>query len=171
MSFNFTSDNHYLQVGINHGNIQAFTEPSSVSHSEDSLNSKVCGSIDTATIRALDQALDQALAKSQRYLDIVHQGISQHSEIIGEVIKIRSLLLGIKGLKPEQWGSLGSEVVSNVFSLLHCCTIDCCEIASTPLTNTWSCDGLAACYLTLHCVYSAALMYVLRFILGAYSMS
>lgn len=78
MSFNFTSDNHYLQVGINHGNIQAFTEPSSVSHSEDSLDFKVSGSIGTAAIRALDQAL----AKSQRYLGIVHQGISQHSEII-----------------------------------------------------------------------------------------
>lgn len=63
MSFNFTSDNHYLQVGINHDNIHAFTELNSVSASEDSLNSKVSGSIDIATTRALNQAL----AKSQKY--------------------------------------------------------------------------------------------------------
>jgi hypothetical protein len=89
----------------------------------------VGGSIDAATRRALDQAL----VNVQKYLDIVQRDISLHSRIIGMMAQMGSLLLNIKELKPEQWGSLGSEVVSNVFSLLYCCTIDCRELSSTPL--------------------------------------
>lgn len=132
MSIEFTSNNHYLQVGTNHGNIHVFTEPRSASHSEDTLDSKVGGSIDAATRRALDKALVNA----QKYLDIVQRDISLHSRVIGMMAQMGSLLLNIKELKPEQWGSLGSEVVSNVFSLLYCCTIDCRELSSTPLTNS-----------------------------------
>jgi hypothetical protein len=38
MSIEFTSNNHYLQVGTNRGNIHVFTEPRSASHSEDTLH-------------------------------------------------------------------------------------------------------------------------------------
>ncbi|KAJ5414883.1 hypothetical protein N7509_000217 [Penicillium cosmopolitanum] len=167
MSIEFTSNNHYLQVGTNHGNINVFTEPRSAGHSEDTLDSKVGGSIDAATRRALDQAL----VNIQRYLDIAQRDVSLHSRIIGMMAHIGSLLLNIKELKPEQWGSLGSEVVSNVFSLLYCCTIDCRELFSTPLTSSPSYDGLTACHLALQCVYGAALMYVSGFSFGAYSIS
>lgn len=163
----FTSNNHYLQVGTNHGNIHVFTEPRSASHSEHTLHSKVSGSIDAATIRALDQAL----VNFHRYLGIVQRDISLHSRIMSMMTHIGSLLLSIKELKSEQWGSLGSEIVSNVFSLLYCCTIDCRELSSTPLTNSPFYDGLTACHLALHCVYGAALVYVSGFSFGAYSIS
>ncbi|KAJ5974794.1 hypothetical protein N7481_008501 [Penicillium waksmanii] len=128
--------------------------------------SKVGGSIDAVTRRALDQAL----VNVQRYLDIVQRDISLHSRIIGMMAQMGSLLLNIKEFKAEQWGSLGSEVVSNVFSL-YCCTIDCRELSSTPLTNSPSYDGLTACHLALQCVYGAALMYVSGFSFGSYSIS
>lgn len=154
-------------MGTNHGNIDVFTEPRSASHSEDILDFKVGDSIDTATRRALDQAL----VNVQRYLDIVQRDISLYSRIIGMMAQIGSLLLNIKELKPGEWGSLGSEVVSNVFSLLYCCTIDCCELSSTPLTSSPSYDRLTACYLALYCVYGAALIYVSGFLFSAYSIS
>ncbi|KAJ5749442.1 hypothetical protein N7533_006470 [Penicillium manginii] len=94
MSIDFTSNNGYVQVGLSHGNIYIFTEPKSVTHSEDTLVSNVRGGIDAAT----RLALDQALVKAQRCLDMVQHYVSQHPQIVGVVKRLGSHLLNLEGL-------------------------------------------------------------------------
>ncbi|KAJ5654974.1 hypothetical protein N7490_001977 [Penicillium lividum] len=151
---NFTSNNHYLQVGVNLGNIYTYAEPSSVTHSEDTTVSKVRGGVDAAT----RLALDQALVKAQRYLNMIQHDASQHTQVVRVVEQLGSLLLNLKSLQPDQWGSLDRGVISNVLSLLYCCNMECYELLSTPLAISSPCDGLIACHLALQCVYGAALM-------------
>jgi hypothetical protein len=156
MSMNFTPNNRYLQVGVNLGNIFTCAEPSSVTHSEDTTVSKVRGGIDAAT----RLALDQALVKAQRYLNMIQHDVSQHTQVVRVVEQVGSLLLNLKSLQPDQWGSLDRGVISNVLSLLYCCIMECYELLSTPLAISSPCDGLVACHLALQCVYGAGLVYV-----------
>ncbi|KAJ5938451.1 hypothetical protein N7466_001585 [Penicillium verhagenii] len=154
MSLNFTPNNRYLQVGVNLGNIFTCAEPSSVTHSEDTTVSKVRGGIDAAT----RLALYQALVKAQRYLNMIQHDVSQHTQVVRVVEQLGSLLLNLKSLQPDQWGSLDRGVISNVLSLLYCCIMECYELLSTPLVISSPCDGLVACHLALQCVYGATLM-------------
>ena len=163
---NFTSNNHYPQVGVNLGDIHTCTEPSSATHSEDTTDSKVRGGIDAAT----RLALDQALVKAQRYLNMIQHDVSQHTQVVRVVEQLGSLLLNLKSLRPDQWGSLDRGVISNVLSLLYCCIMECYELLSTPLAISSPCDGLVACHLALQCVYGATLMYVSGLLFGVYSM-
>jgi hypothetical protein len=75
MPFDSTSNNRYVQVGANHGNIYTSTEPRSVSHSQETLVSDSGNPIDAATTLALAQALSRA----QRCLDMVQNIISEHT--------------------------------------------------------------------------------------------
>lgn len=159
---NFTPNNHYLQVGVNLGNIYTCAEPSSVTHSEDTRVSRVRGGIDAAT----RLALAQALVKAQRHLDMVQHDVSQHTQVVRVVERLGSLLLNLKSLRPDQWGSLDSGVISNVLSLLYCCIMECYKLESTPLAISSPCDGLIVCHLALQCVYGAALMYVSGLLFG-----
>ncbi|KAJ5559408.1 hypothetical protein N7513_001807 [Penicillium frequentans] len=154
MPMNFTSNNHYPQVGVNLGDIHTCTEPSSATHSEDTTDSKVRGGIDAAT----RLALDQALVKAQRYLNMIQHDVSQHTQVVRVGEQLGSLLLNLKSLRPDQWGSLDRGVISNVLSLLYCCIMECYELLSTPLAISSPCDGLVACHLALQCVYGATLM-------------
>ena len=74
MSFDSTSNNRYVQVGVNHGNIYTSTEPRSVSHSQETLVSDLENPIDAATTLALAQALSRA----QRCLDMIQNRTSEH---------------------------------------------------------------------------------------------
>ncbi|CAI7613167.1 unnamed protein product [Penicillium viridicatum] len=154
MSFDFTSNNHYVQVGANHGNIYTTAEPRSVRPSQDTLTSNVGGNIDAATTLALAQALSRA----QRCLNMVQDKTSEHTQIVGDAERLERLLLDIKDLSPEQWDSLENGVISTVFSLLYCCIMECYELKLTPLAISSLCDQLDACNLTLECVYGAAMM-------------
>lgn len=42
--------------------------------------------------------------------------------------RLDSLLLDIKNLGPEQWGSLGNGIITAVFSLLYYCIMECYEL-------------------------------------------
>jgi hypothetical protein len=159
---NFTPNNHYLQVGVNLGHINTCAELSSVTHSEDTRVSIVRGGIDAAT----RLALAQALVKAQRHLDMFQHDLSQHTQLVRVVERLGSLLLDLKSLRPDQWGSFDSGVISNVLSLLYCCIVECYELESTPLAISSPCDGLIACHLALQCVYGAALMFVSDLLFG-----
>ncbi|CAG8132514.1 unnamed protein product [Penicillium nalgiovense] len=83
---------------------------------------------------------------------------SQNTQIVGVAERLDSLLLDIKDLNPEQWGSLENGVISAVFSLLCCCIMECHELKPTPLAISSLCGLLDACNLALQCVYGAAMM-------------
>lgn len=108
MSSDFTLNNQYVQVGVNHGNIYTCTDRISVTHSQDTLTSNVGGKINSATTTALLQAL----VKARRCLDVVQHAASQNNQILGVAERLGSLLLDIKELRPEQWGSLENGVIS-----------------------------------------------------------
>jgi hypothetical protein len=82
MSIDFTSNNRYVQVGVNHGNIYTCTQPrsdtrsqdarSEESRSQDTRVSSVGDSINAATTLAPDHTL----TKAQRCLDMVQYGAS-----------------------------------------------------------------------------------------------
>lgn len=158
---NFTPNNH-LHVGVNLGNIYTCAEPISVTHSEDTRVPRVRGSIDAAT----KLALAQALVKAQRHLNMVQHDVSQHTQVVQVVERLGSLLLNLKSLRPDQWGSLDGGVIYNVLSLLYCCIMECYELGTTPLAISSPCDGLIACHLAFQCVHGAALMYVSGFYLA-----
>jgi hypothetical protein len=162
MPIDFTSNNHYLQVRISHGNI--YTEPGLATHSHDTLISNVGGSIDDAT----QIALDHALSKLQRCINIVQSGAFWNMQIVGVAKRLGNLLLDIKNLNPEQWGSLDNGIISKVLSLLNCCTVECYEFRFSSLSISKLYDGLDVCKLALQCVHRAALMYVLDYPYGAY---
>ena len=143
-------------MGVNHGNIYTFTEPRSVSHSQETLVSDSENHINAATATALDHAL----IKAQRCLDMVQDITSENTQIIGVAKRLDTLLLETKDLNSEQWGVLENEVVTTVLSLLYCCTMECYELRSTPLTISSLCDQLDACNLALQRVYGAAMKYV-----------
>lgn len=156
MSFEFTSNNQYVQVGVNHGNIYTPTDPISVTHSKDTPTPNVGGKIDPAT----KVALLQALVKVRRCLDVVQHAVSQNTQTAGAAGRLSSLLLGIKELDPGQWGSLETGVITTVFSLLYCCIMKCHELRPTTLAISSLGNQLDACNLALQCVYGAAMMYV-----------
>lgn len=59
--------------------------------------------------------LNGPLFRAQTSLDMILCDLSEHMETFGVVERLRSLLLSLKGLPSEQWGSLHSEVVPNIF--------------------------------------------------------
>lgn len=145
MSFKFTSNNKYVQVGVNHGNIYTRTDPIKVTHS---------------LIAAFGLPSCQALNKAERCLDMVQGAASQISQIVGAVERLRSLLLEIRELDSGKWGSLENGVETAVYSLLYCCIAECHEFKPTPLAILPLYDQLDACNLALQCVYDAAVRYV-----------
>jgi hypothetical protein len=154
MSIESNSSNRYMHVGLNRASINIFAEPRSIGFSEDDPLCKERDGINAITI----MALNLALFKAQRSLDRILCDVSQHTKTLGVVERLQRLLLRLKDLHSEQWGSLHSEVVPNVFSLLYCCIMDCYELKSTPSASSPPCYGLVACHLALECVYGAALM-------------
>ncbi|CAG8078713.1 unnamed protein product [Penicillium salamii] len=112
------------------------------------------GEIDSATTIALLQVL----VKARRFLGVVQHAASQNTQILGVVERLGSLLLDIKELHPEQWGSLENGVITAVFSLLYCCIMECYELRPTPLAISSLGNQLDACNLALQCVYGAAIM-------------
>ena len=157
MPIHFTSDDNYLQVGVSHDNIYPCTEQRLVIHPQDNLISNSEKRIDAATATALDHALN----KAQRCLDMVQDTASQNTQIVGVAERLANLLLNLQGLNAKQWGSLDGSVLSYVFSLLYCCIAECYELETTPLAMSSLRDGLDTCNLALQCVYGAALMYVM----------
>lgn len=101
MSFDFTSNNHYVQVGVNLGNTYTSTEPRSVSHSQDTLVSESANRINAATAKALVHAL----IKAQRFLAMAQDIVSERIQLRGVVEHLDILPLDIKDLSPEQWDS------------------------------------------------------------------
>ena len=156
MSFNFTSNNQFLQVGVNHGNIYTRTDPISVAHSQGTPTPNVGGKIDSTT----QVALSQALVKARRCLDMIQHAVSQNTQTAVAAERLSSLLLGIAKLDPEQCGSLEKGAITTVFSLLYCCIMECYELRPTPLAISSLGNQLDACNLALQCVYGAATMYV-----------
>lgn len=157
MSFDFTSNNQYFQVGVNHGNIYTRTDPISVTHSQD--------------IMAFKLPLYQALNKAERCLDMVQGAATQDSQIVGAVERLRSLFLEIREVDSGQWGSLENGVRTAVYSLLYCCIAECYELKPTPLAISSLYDQLDACNLALQCLYGAAIMYVSIQLSGVCSLS
>lgn len=145
MSFDFTSNNQYFQVGVNHGNIYTRTDPISVTHS---------------LIAGFKLPFYQALNKAERCLDMVQGAASQNSQIVGAVERLRSLLLEIREVDSGQWGSMENGVKTAVYSLLYCCIAECYDFKSTPLAISSLHDQLDACNLALQCVYDATVRYV-----------
>ncbi|CAG7966417.1 unnamed protein product [Penicillium salamii] len=154
MSFDSTSNNKYVQVGVNHGNIYTRTDPISVTHSQDTPTPNVGDNIDSAT----KVALLQALVKTQRCLDVAQSAVSQNTQTAGAAERMSSLLLDIKKLDPGQWGSLETGVITSVFSLLYCCIMECYELRPTTLAISSLGNQVDACNLALQCVHGAAIV-------------
>ncbi|CAG7920468.1 unnamed protein product [Penicillium olsonii] len=79
-------------------------------------------------------------------------------KFFGVAESLDSLLLDIRHLNPEQWGSLENGVIITVFSLLNCCIMECYELKPTLLAISSLGNQLDACNLALQCVYGAAMM-------------
>ncbi|CAG7980228.1 unnamed protein product [Penicillium salamii] len=145
MSFEFTSNNQYVQVGVNHGNIYTRIDPISFTHSQDTPTPNLGGKIDSAT----KVALLQGLVKAQRCLDVFQHAVSQNTQTAGAAERLSSLLVDIRELDSGQWGSLRSEVITTVFSLLYCCIMECYELRSTTLAISSLSNQLDACNLAV----------------------
>ena len=74
------------------------TEPRPVIHPQDNLISDSEKHIDAATATALDHALN----KAQRYLDMVQDTASQNTQIVGVAERLGNLLLNLQGLNAKQ---------------------------------------------------------------------
>ncbi|KAF4772570.1 hypothetical protein HAV15_012186 [Penicillium sp. str.  len=131
MSTGFASNNRCVQMGVIHRNIYTCTEPRSASHSQDTLVSDSENPIDAAATLALAQAPNRA----QRCLDMVQDKTSEHTQIVGVAERLDSILLDIKDLNPEQWGSLENGVILS----FHSCTAASWNVMSSNLLCWQSC--------------------------------
>ena len=118
-------------MGVIHRNIYTCTEPRSASHSQDTLVSDSENPIDAAATLALAQAPNRA----QRCLDMVQDKTSEHTQIVGVAERLDSILLDIKDLNPEQWGSLENGVILS----FHSCTAASWNVMSSNLLCWQSC--------------------------------
>lgn len=142
MSTGFASNNRYIQMGVNHGNIYTCTEPRPVSHPQDTLVSDSEDRINAATPTAIDYALIKAQRCLGRFQDTA--SASQNSQVVGVAERLDSLLLDIKDLNPNQPESLENGVIATVFSLLYCCVMEDYELKPTTLAISSLCDQLDA---------------------------